>query len=418
MHMLSQERLLHNFNAMKEFTDTEDGITRLAFSDEDWRAREFISGLMKKAGLAVRSDSFGNLIGRREGSDPAADVVMFGSHIDSVPKGGNFDGVMGVLASIEVINWLNENDFVNENPLEVVVFMAEESSRFGAANLGSRAFCGTLTSSELDALVDDMGISLADMLRYRGLDPALLDTAKYTGKIKSFIEIHIEQGKLLEAAGKQIGIVTGIAAPTRLKIILAGDADHSGATPMYLRHDGLCAASEIILLVEKLAKEAKGELVGTVGAIQVSPGVMNVIPGRVELGVDIRSTSMSAKNHMVKQLLPKIKEIAAQRDMPVDIKTIVNETPVIIQEMVQDALIDICKATDYSYMKLPSGAGHDAMHIAAFAPTGMIFIPCKGGISHNPAEAASIEHIVAATDVLYQAICKLSQKEFKWKQSV
>lgn len=414
--MVSKERLAKNFDSIRAFSSQGEGVTRLAFSDEDWKAREFVIGLMKEAGLTVRVDSFGNVIGRREGLDPAAKTVMIGSHIDSVPNGGNFDGVVGVLGAIEVIRCMETARVRNAHPLEVVVFMSEESSRFGVATLGSKTMCGHMDTVTLKKLTDKQGNSLYDVLKSRALDADDIEAAKYKQPLKAFMEIHIEQGKVLENTNKQIGIVTGIAAPTRMKVILKGQADHSGATPMQMRHDGLCAAAEIVLQVEQLALAAKEHpVVGTVGILQVSPGVMNVIPGMVELGIDIRSISMETKTQVVQALQSKIQEIADARKIPVEITTLTNEQPVQLKPEMLDFLEDICKETGACYMRMPSGAGHDAMHWAEVTRTGMLFIPCKGGISHNPAEWAEIDDIAAAVDILYHAICKLSSKEFQWK---
>lgn len=416
--MVSKERLEADFAAMQNITADGEGITRLAFTDEDWRARDYIIGQMKKAGLAVRVDPFGNVVGRREGADPTAAAVMLGSHIDSVPHGGNFDGVVGVLGAIEVVRHMEETGFQNEHPIEVVVFMAEESSRFGTATLGSKAMLGHLTPDDLKRLKDQDGTSLYDILNARGLDADHIQDAKYGAPVKAFLEIHIEQGKSLETLGKQIGIVTGIAAPTRIKAVLSGQADHSGATPMTMRQDALCAAAEVILHVESAAARAKEPpVVGTVGIAKVSPGVMNVIPGTVELGVDIRSISAEAKAAVVSSLREKLAELETTRKVSAKTSTLADETPVALRECMIDFLEGICKEKNSAYAKLPSGAGHDAMHWAGVAPTGMLFIPCRGGVSHNPMEWAKLEDIAAAADILFEAACKLSKASFRWDES-
>jgi len=414
--MVSEKRLAINFEKMSTITAPGQGITRIAFSDEDWQARSFVIELMKEAGLTIRIDHFGNVIGRLEGTDPNAKVVMLGSHIDSVPNGGNFDGVVGVLGAIEAINCMNEANFVNDHPIEIVVFMSEESSRFGVATLGSKTMCGKMDVPTLKKLVDKKGHSLYNILKLRGLDADKIDEAVYPHELKAFMELHIEQGKVLEATDSQLGIVTGIAAPTRLKVIINGQADHSGATPMNMRQDALCAAAEIILQVEKLAKTSKEfSVVGTTGIIHAQPGVMNVVPGKVELGIDIRSIYMETKIKVVKAVMSQIKTITEKRNLTADITTLTNETPVKLKDEVISFLDDICKEKNYAYMQMPSGAGHDAMHWAHVAPTGMIFIPCKKGISHNPAEHAEMKDIIAGTEVLYTVICKLASKDFSFK---
>ena len=404
--MVNSKRMEENFRRLGTIgAQPGGGITRLAFGDSDWEARTFVIELMKQAGLTVRVDAFGNVIGRREGTDPTAPVVMLGSHIDSVPAGGNFDGVVGVLAAVEVAACLQDAGAKKQHPIEVVVFMAEESSRFGMATLGSKAFCGKLPLSQLEQLTDKQGMTLADAMRQRGLAPEQVATAKYTGQIKTFLELHIEQGKVLESTGDQIGIVTGIAAPTRLKVAITGQADHSGATPMSMRQDALTAAAELILLVEKLAgQEGHNGTVGTTGMVKAEPGVMNVIPGYVELGIDIRGISENSKQLVVQGLVAGFEEIRNRRNVKIESTIISDEKPVEISREIVEYLHDIAKQGQYVCRLMPSGAGHDAMHLSEIAPTGMLFIPCKGGISHNSAEWADMEDIVAGTQLLFTAV--------------
>lgn len=404
VEMISVKRLEENFRRLSAIgAQAGGGITRLAFSDADWEARNYIIELMEQAGLAVRVDAFGNLIARREGINPAASVVMLGSHIDSVPNGGNFDGVAGVLAAIEVVRCLEAQPTVH--PIEIVVFMAEESSRFGMATIGSKAFCGKLSLAQLEQYTDKQGVTLAQAMRGRGFEPENIEHARYDQAIKAFFELHIEQGKVLETMEKQIGIVTGIAAPTRLKVAVTGQADHSGATPMGMRQDALTAAAEVILLVEKLAgQEGHNGTVGTTGMAKVDPGVMNVIPGHVELGIDLRGISTASKQKVLRELTAGIAEIQARRSVDMEIITLTDEKPVEISREIVEFLHNIAEKYGYANMLLPSGAGHDAMHLAEIAPTGMVFVPCKGGISHNPAEWASIDDIAAGAQVLLGAV--------------
>lgn len=416
--MVSYKRLEQNFQRLAMIGNQEGGgITRLAFSDKDWEARELIIELMKQAGLTVRVDGFGNLIGRRNGVCPNQPVVMLGSHIDSVPNGGNYDGVVGVLGAIEALQCLEDTKEIHDHPIEVVVFMAEESSRFGVATLGSKAFCGKLSLEKLEQYKDKDGISLSQAIRQRGLVPEKINKAQYEDPIKAFLELHIEQGKVLETTRKQIGIVTGIAAPTRLKVIITGQADHSGATPMHMRQDALTAAAEVILQVEQLARSVGHQgVVGTTGVIKADPGAINVIPGRVELGIDIRSISLDSKQWVVSELLAAMDRMKKQRNVGIEIITITDEVPVQLSKEMTAVLQEVCSELPYQSMLMPSGAGHDAMHLASFAPTGIVFIPCKEGISHNPAEFASIDDVVAGTEILLSAIREIARKEFSWKK--
>lgn len=411
--MASSKRLEKNFQHLAGIgQESSGGFTRLAFSDTDWEAREFVIGLMKQAGLVIRVDAFGNVIGRREGVNPAASVIMTGSHIDSVPHGGNYDGVVGTLGAIEALQCLEEAGEKNYHPIEVVVFMSEESSRFGVATLGSKAFCGKLSREKLDELKDKQGLSLADVLRQRNLSPDNIAEAHYKGGIKSFLEIHIEQGKVLETTQNQLGVVTGIAAPTRLRVMFTGQADHSGATPMNMRQDALTAAAEVILQVEAFAnEEAHNAVVGTTGIVKAEPGVMNVIPGKVELGIDIRGIDAPSKQRVVDKLKAEFEAIKKKRGVGIEVVVLSDDTPVKLPDHMVEFLYDICQQSSYKSIRMPSGAGHDAMHIATLADTGMVFIPCRDGISHNPAEHAKIEDITAATEVLTKAIQKLAAKE-------
>jgi len=415
--MVCLKRLDENFRRLSMIGAQDNGgITRLAFSDADWEARNFIIQIMEQAGLRIRIDDFGNIIGRREGMNPQAPVVMLGSHIDSVPNGGNFDGIVGVLGAIEVMHCFEEEGMRAYHPIEVVVFMAEESSRFGVATLGSKAFCGKLTCNDLEKFVDKQGISLAAAMRQRDLSPERISHACYAGEIKAFLELHIEQGKVLETMGTQIGIITGIAAPTRLRVVVTGQADHSGATPMNMRRDALTAAAEIILAVEKLAEASSHHgIVGTTGIIHADPGVMNVIPGRVELGIDIRGTTTESKHQVVRELTAAIDALKSNRNVDIEMTMLTDENPVQLSEEMVEFLHNVCDGEKYSFMLMPSGAGHDAMHLASLTHTGMIFIPCRAGISHNPAEWADIGDIAAGTELLLTATRNLAQNEFLWK---
>ncbi|MFA6850079.1 MAG: M20 family metallo-hydrolase [Selenomonadaceae bacterium] len=415
--MISQDRLAKHFAAMKNFSTPNcgAGINRLAFSDSDWQGRDYLISLMQDAGLAIRTDAFGNVIGRREGSSPALPAIMFGSHGDSVPSGGNYDGVVGILCAIEAVKSMQEDGFQNEHPLEVVLFMSEESSRFGSATLGSKAMRGELTVKDLQRLTDKNGTTLYEALKSRALDPDHIEKATYKDPLKAFFEVHIEQGKVLEHEKKSLGIVTGIAAPTRFKVYLHGSADHSGATPMTLRSDGLCAAAEIILQVEKLAAaQTSPGIVGTVGVIRIHPGAMNVIPGEVELGIDIRSISAAAKAEVTAKVLDSIDTITAARSITYDIEKLSDEIPVSMKPEMICFFEKLCRQQNRSFMTLPSGAGHDAMHWASYTHTGMLFIPCKDGISHNPAESAKIEDIILVAELLEESVKMVSKKEFTW----
>ena len=412
--MIQRERLVKDFEAMAQLTAPGEGINRLAFTDADWAGRQYIIDRMTDAGLSVEIDDFGNVIGYKIGKKADLPVVMVGSHTDSVPNGGNYDGVVGVLSAIEVIRGMTDDGYEHDHTIAVVSFMCEESGRFGNATLGSKAMCGELTLQDLHRLVDKQGISLYEALKGRNLNPDGIETMAYKRPVKSFTEIHIEQGKVLEHEQKTIGIVTGIAAPERFYVTIRGNADHSGATPMNLRHDALCGASKIILGIEEIASmQEEPPVVGTVGVVEVTPGAMNVIPGAVKLGVDIRSISKAARNSVVTLVKEFIDITAEKRGLSYTIETIAQDHPVEMHPAMIREIEEAVKSVGVEYMTMPSGAGHDAMHWAEAVPTGMIFIPCRDGISHNPAEFAEMDDIVTGADVLDKVLRKLSLEETK-----
>lgn len=412
--MIQRDRLVNDFEAMSQFTAPGEGINRLAFTDADWAGRQYIIDRMVDAGLTVETDGFGNVIGYKVGKNPDLPVVMVGSHTDSVPNGGNYDGVVGVLSAIEVIRSMNDDGFEYDHTIAVVSFMCEESGRFGDATLGSKAMRGELTVQDLHRLRDKQGTSLYEVLKGRNLHPDEIEQVEYKRPVKSFTEIHIEQGKVLEHEQKHIGIVTGIAAPERFYVTIRGNADHSGATPMNLRHDALCGASKIILGIEEIAAmQEEPPVVGTVGIVEVTPGAMNVIPGVVKLGVDIRSISEVARNSVVTLIKEFIDVTAEKRGLSYTIEPVAQDHPVAMHPAMIREIEEAVTSLGVEYMALPSGAGHDAMHWADDVPTGMIFIPCLNGISHNPAEFAEMDDIVTGVEVLDKVLRKLSLEDTK-----
>lgn len=409
--MVNQERLAQDFAVMQKITAPGEGINRLAFTDSDWEGRAYLMRQMEAAGLTLRTDAFGNVLGRLAGKDDSLPAVMCGSHSDSVPRGGNYDGLAGVLAAIETVRSMREDGDRPDHPVEVVLFMCEESSRFSAATLGSRAMRGELPLEELHRLHDKGGKSLYDVLKERGLDPDNIAAAKYTQPLKAVLELHIEQGKVLEHERLPIGIVTGIAAPARFYCEIHGDADHSGATPMSLRHDALCAAAEIILAVEHAAgAQVDPPVVGTVGVVDVTPGVMNVIPGDVALGIDLRSIDANAREQVEQTVRSEIAAVVHARGLSCEIRPVSKDMPAHMSPAVVEIIAKEAERLGFAYRKMPSGAGHDSMHWADYAPTGMIFIPCRDGVSHNPAEYASIEQIVTGVRLYSATVCRLTMR--------
>lgn len=387
------------------------GVSRLALTEEDKGAREYIQKALEGEGLQVVVDPFGNMRARRSGSRDLSPVMM-GSHLDTVPQGGRFDGTVGVVAALEVIRVLNELGLETARPVEVINFAVEESARFGVGTLGSKVMCGHVTAEKLKDWQDQQGISLYEALKKFGLNPDAISAARVKpGDIYAFIETHIEQGRVLEAEKIPIGVVSSIAAPTRLKVTVRGRADHSGATPMNLREDALAAAAEIILGVERITSREAGEhTVGTVGYARVFPGAMNVIPGLVELGIDIRDINKESKDLAVQKVLALLKHVAQKRNIQIEHGILGDENPVALSPKIIAVLERAAQALGYPYKVMPSGAGHDAMYMTELTQVGMIFIPSKEGVSHNPAEFSSWEDVARGAELLLETVLKLANE--------
>lgn len=411
--MSYRKRLSSDFAELEQFGALETGgFSRIAFSPEDLAARTWLQGAMEKAGLEVSVDAIGNIRGRRQGLSDLP-PVMLGSHLDTVPEGGNYDGSVGVLAALEVVRILNDRNFVTNRPLEVINFSAEESSRFGVATIGSKALTGKLDLPSTKKLVDNEGSSLYETLLKSGYHPDAIDRCSlHPGQVHAFLELHIEQGPVLEKKGCPIGIVIAIAAPTRLKVFIDGRADHSGNTPMDMRKDALAGASELILGVEHITSvQPEKKTVGTVGYINVSPGSMNVVPGRVELGIDIRDVDQDDKSSAVNAILSLMSQIADKRGLTITFEQLCDDSPVSLSTKVLNLLKDSATSAGLPYLLMPSGAGHDAMNMARITDAGMIFIPSVGGVSHNIEEFSCIEDICNGTKVLLEAVLRLADGE-------
>ena len=383
------------------------GITREVFTPTYERSVEFVAGLMRDAGLAVRRDAFGNLYGRMEGSDPALPAVRTGSHVDTTLNAGRYDGVVGVLGAIEAVRGLRDRGL--RRAVEIVAFAGEEP-RFGTGCIGSRAVMGDLSRADLARLVDRDGVSLASALAGAGFDPdAIADAAWDPASVHAFVELHIEQGIVLESSGEQIGVVTAIAAPHDLRITLRGAATHAGATPMALRHDALAGAAEAMVELEKLAVGSpSGTTVGTVGVLRLQPGAINVVPGEVELDVDVRDSDAAARQAVVDGLLAVVGVLAGRRGLTAIVDEIVRDEPASCAPAVVAAADAACAALGVSARHMISGAYHDALILARKVPVGMLFVPSAGGISHHPDEHTDREDIDRGAAVLGEVLATLA----------
>lgn len=387
--------------ALSKFgANPEGGVSRLAFSPADIAGRDYVKDLMRAAGLEVRVDTAGNVIGRRSGSDPGLPVIMMGSHIDSVPQGGNYDGDVGVIGGIEVIELLRQADIVTRHPLEVVSFTDEEG-----AVVGSEAMAGRLDATGLEVM-SHSGLTVRDGIRVVGGDPDRLDAARRKpGEIRAYFELHIEQGAVLDEAGIDIGVVEGIVGIRWWDVTIDGVANHAGTTPMDRRRDALLAAAELTLAINRVATTTAGTQVATVGRIHAEPGVPNVIPGRVVMSLEIRDLAADKMEHVFQAIAVEGKRIADARRTPIEFTEIdVALAPAPTDERLRRVIAESASSLGLTHRSMPSGAGHDAQDIAHIAPIGMIFVPSEGGISHSPREYTTPADMANGVNVLLRSV--------------
>jgi ureidoglycolate amidohydrolase len=393
------------------FNDDPDagGITREVYTPTYGAALERVSAWMREAGLDVRLDAVGNLFGRWDGSEPGAPRVLTGSHVDTTLNAGRYDGVLGVLGAIEAVHVLRGEGFAPRRAIELVAWAGEEP-RFGTGCVGSRAAAGRLERADLDRLCDRDGVSMAAALGAAGFDPGRLAEAEIEpAGVHALVELHIEQGVVLEQGGEPIGVVEAIAAPHDFRICLRGAATHAGATPMRLRRDALAGAAEAMTALERIAGGSpSGTTVGTVGVLRVRPGAINVVPGEVELDVDVRDSDLAAREQVVAGALAEAREIAVRRGLELDVTTIVEDSPVACDPRVIAAAAAAAEELGLPYRRMISGAYHDAMIMGARVPIGMIFVPSAGGISHHPDEYTAPEDLEHGVRVLAGTLARLA----------
>jgi allantoate deiminase len=406
--LINKERLWSRLNLLSEIGKTDtNGVTRLSFTPEERAAKDLVAAFMIEAGLKVREDEVGNLIGRKDGGNPNASVVLTGSHIDSVLNGGNFDGPLGVLAAVEALQVMNEQNIKTEHPIEVIAFTDEEGARFSFGMIGSRGIAGTLTQEEL-LNKDKQGITIAEAFVASGLKPETIGkAARKPEDVKAYIELHIEQGKVLEGQNLSAGIVSGLAGPLWLKFILEGEVGHAGATPMSIRHDALTTAARVMLVIEAEAAKT-GTTVGTVGQVQVLPGGINIIPGRVEFSLDLRDISEVVRDGVEQNIREQAQQICETQGVKLTIEDLQRVAPAPCSVIVKNAARDAFEKLGLESYYLPSGAGHDGMQLLDLCPMGMIFIRSKNGISHDPAEWSSKEDCADGANVLYHTVLNLA----------
>ncbi|MHB1405521.1 MAG: M20 family metallo-hydrolase [Desulfitobacteriaceae bacterium] len=402
--MVRIERLAADLQAFSEIGKTLAGWNRLAYTEAERQAVRHFLRSCEEIGLTTWVDPIGNAYARWDGRNPDLPAVLCGSHLDTVRNGGRLDGTYGVLAALEAVRALKEQGVTPYFPLEIVAFACEESSRFGVSTVGSKAVARLLEVDKVRGLMDRDGIIFEEAIKPWGYSFERIDEA-IRHDLQAFFELHIEQGPTLEKTGEKIGIVSGIAAPTRFQITISGVASHSGATTMSHRHDALPAASEFILAVEQKAQaEEKYGTVATVGVCEVFPGAMNVIPGEVRLQVDVRGIEAASKARVVAGLKNNLEEICRRRELKYQWHPLSDEVPVFMNVGTNQLVAKVCEDKQIKYRYMPSGAGHDAMNMAQLCSTALIFVPSCGGISHNPAEDTEMKDLGIGAEVLCEVL--------------
>ncbi len=399
-------RLNRRIAELAEFGKTpQNGVCRIAFSDEDVEGRRYVMSIMRNAGLNVRVDPVGNIFGRREGSIAGAGGILFGSHIDTVPNGGRLDGALGSLAAIDVAHILAEAGYRNRHPLEVVVWCDEENGM-----TGSRGYVGELTAEDL-AQPDRDGTSLPEKIRRIGGDPARIDEAKPApGAVNAYLELHVEQGGVLHSEGIDIGVVEGFVGINHYDVVIEGVANHAGTTSMDRRQNALLTGSELVLAVDRIVRSMEGGQVGTIGRLLVDPGALNVIPGRVDLTVELRDLDGGKLDRMWDLIAAELGEISSRHGTLVEHVLRQSVTSAMTDVQLRDLIASVVTDLGLSYKRMPSGAGHDAQKLAGLVPSGMIFVPSIDGISHSPDEHTRPEHVEAGANVLLHTILRLDDK--------
>lgn len=387
------------------------GTTRLSYSPEDQLARTYLKKQMKQVGLKVREDAVGNIYGRLEGKDASLPAVMVGSHFDSVPNGGSFDGPAGVVTGLEVAALFQENQLQPVYPLEVIAMVEEEGSRFGSGLLGSRMLAGQVSAENLASMKDKDGISVNEAMLALGFNGNQLTEARRTAKdVKAFIELHIEQGPVLEEAGEDVGIVETIVGMTEIKVTITGRAGHAGTTPMNARRDALAATVQIVADLPQLAMNAAEATVLTIGKLTVYPNGANVIPNAVVFTVDVRSKSEACVQSVIQQVKTII-QTKTPKGITAEIEEMLYEKPVQLSEKIHQQLRANSEVLGLKSRSMVSGAGHDAMIFAGFTEVGLVFVPSKDGLSHTPEEWTDYEQVQKGIEVVYETVKQLTEVE-------
>ncbi len=407
---LSIDRLIAELSALAQISAAEPPVvTRIVFSEADLRARAYVKGLCKETGLEVKEDAVGNTFARWQGSEPGLAPVATGSHIDAIPNAGLYDGCVGVLGGLEAIRVLQQLGFKPRRSIELVIFTAEEPTRFGIGCLGSRMMAGVLSPTRALTLIDKEDRGLEELRSNAGFRGSLESVILAPGRFHQFVELHIEQGPLLEQEGIDVGLVTHIAAPASMRILIEGEGGHAGGKLMPGRKDALVAAAVLVLALEAAAKSTGAvDTVGTVGVCEVFPGAVNSIPSRVRLETDIRDIDAARRDAVIDKLKTACEEVAEGRGVSISTEMVNADPPAACDPAILDAMEQAAKAAGKSYKRMVSRAYHDSLFMARIAPVAMLFIPCRGGVSHRPDEYASPEWIGGGVHVLARTLAMLA----------
>lgn len=402
------ENLLREIAAVGR--DPRGGVTRLGFSPEDRDVRRFFCRKMEECGLKVREDAFGNIFGRLAGAEDCLPAVATGSHLDTVPNGGNYDGILGCVSGLAALREIKKHGGCR-HPLELVIFQIEESARFACSTMGSKLLTGAVEPQALAGLRDIYGRTLPDVMAEAGLTFERLDSVRLpSGAYRAFIELHMDQGPTLEEAGVPLGVISHIVGVRRARVAFTGVASHGGGTRMSSRRDALVAASEAVLALHDIASSYNGQfaMVGTTGFVKVSPGAINVVPGYAEMQCELRSTDKDALNAAWSAYAEALQTIAARRGTSVELTLTESTSPVPMDAEVQETLRNACRKHGHPYLDMASGAGHDCMNMAAATASGMLFVRSRRGLSHHPDEFVGPADIRAGCDALHSALVALA----------
>ena len=407
---VDRERLVNEIEELAFISDAASpGVTRIVFTPADLKARAWLIARCEKAGLAVRQDAIGNMFARWTGFDPSLAAVGTGSHIDAIPNAGKYDGVVGVLGGLEAIRSLRDSGFRPKRSIELLVFTSEEPTRFGIGCLGSRLLSGTMRADRARKLVDKAGASLEEVRRSAGFTGSLEEVKLPDGYYRAFVELHIEQGPLLEQQKIPLGIVTDIAAPASLRFTVEGSGGHAGAVLMPDRRDAMCAAAELILAIETAARTSGAvDTVATVGICEVFPGAVNSIPSRVNLSVDLRDTSLERRGAVMSTIEAARQSVAIKRQVSIHEELLNADAPAQCDRSITEILSQSCLNHQLAFIPMVSRAYHDSLFMSRVAPVAMLFIPCRNGYSHRPDEYASPEDIGCGVVVLAETLATLA----------